>query len=449
MARDVTHREPGERDVAMVFQSYALYPHMTVAENIGFPLKMVGIKPAEIDRSVAEAAGRVNIGHLLAAPAGASCRAASSSAWRLARAIVRRPNLFLLDEPLSNLDAKLRLETRLELPRCSAASASTTVYVTARPGRSDDARRPDRRVHGRPHRPGRHAAQVYARPRTMAVAGFVGTPQMNLLPGTWQAGTVTVAGHALPVAQVAAGRRDVVLGVRPSDLRLASSGLPAHIERIEDLGDSAIASLIVSPRCGPDAEAQDRSAARGGRRRQRLRGASRPKPPTCSTPRTASGSERRTTTRNECNGKEQAERRADPERRHGLFRPRLLRRRDRDAQPRPAGWRQGLRFSQFYNTARCSPSRASMMTGLHPHQTGVGILTYDLGPEGYAGNLNKRCGHHSAGAQGQRLQVLHERQVARRQQPDQADRHLAAAARLRRVLRHHSSAPAASTIPIR
>jgi multiple sugar transport system ATP-binding protein len=85
--------------------------------------------------------------------------------------------------------------------------------------------------------------EVYARPRTIAVAGFVGTPQMNLLPGTWQAGVVTVAGHALPVGQVAANRRDVVLGIRPGDLRLASSGLPAHIERIEDLGDSAIVSL--------------------------------------------------------------------------------------------------------------------------------------------------------------------------------------------------------------
>jgi ABC-type sugar transport system ATPase subunit len=88
--------------------------------------------------------------------------------------------------------------------------------------------------------------EVYARPRTMAVAGFVGTPQMNLLPGTWQAGTVTVAGHTLPVAPIAAERRDVVLGVRPSDLRLASSGLPAHIERIEDLGDSAIVSLSMA-----------------------------------------------------------------------------------------------------------------------------------------------------------------------------------------------------------
>ena len=97
----------------------------------------------------------------------------------------------------------------------------------------------------------------------------------------------------------------------------------------------------------------------------------------------------------------------------------------------------GLRFSQFYNTARCSPSRASLLTGLHPHQTGIGILTYDSGPEGYAGNLNQQLRDDRRGAQGRRLPHLHERQVARRAQPDRADRHLAAAARLRRVLRHH------------
>ena len=96
----------------------------------------------------------------------------------------------------------------------------------------------------------------------------------------------------------------------------------------------------------------------------------------------------------------------------------------------------GLRFTQFYNTARCSPTRASMLTGLHPHQTGVGILTYDSGPEGYAGNLNQRCVTIPQVLKAQRLPHLHERQVARRVEPDEADRHLAAAARLRRVLRH-------------
>ena len=98
----------------MVFQSYALYPHMTVAQNIGFPLKMVGIKPAEIARQVAEAAAKVNIAHLLERKPG-QLSGGQQQRCALARAIVRQPRLFLLDEPLSNLDAKLRLETRLEL----------------------------------------------------------------------------------------------------------------------------------------------------------------------------------------------------------------------------------------------------------------------------------------------------------------------------------------------
>ena len=242
--QDVTHREPGERDVAMVFQSYALYPHMTVAENIGFPLKMVGVKPAEIDRLVGEAAGRVNIGHLLARRPG-QLSGGQQQRVALARAIVRRPNLFLLDEPLSNRDAKLRLETRLELHALQRGLGITTVYVTH--DQEEAMTLADRIavfMDGRIAQVGT-PREVYARPRTMAVAGFVGTPQMNLLPGTWQAGTVIVADHILPVAQVGVDRRDVVLGIRPSDLRLAASGLPVHIERIEDLGDSAIVSLSI------------------------------------------------------------------------------------------------------------------------------------------------------------------------------------------------------------
>ena len=113
----------------MVFQSYALYPHMTVAQNIGFPLKMVGTKPAEIARQVAEAAAKVNIGHLLERKPG-QLSGGQQQRCALARAIVRQPRLFLLDEPLSNLDAKLRLETRLELHALQRSLGTTTVYVT-------------------------------------------------------------------------------------------------------------------------------------------------------------------------------------------------------------------------------------------------------------------------------------------------------------------------------
>jgi len=240
--RDVTHKEPGERDVAMVFQSYALYPHMTVAQNIGFPLKMVGVKAAAIAQQVAEAAAKVNIGHLLERKPG-QLSGGQQQRCALARAIVRQPRLFLLDEPLSNLDAKLRLETRLELHALQRTLGTTTVYVTH--DQEEAMTLADRIavfMEGRIAQVGT-PREVFSAPQTMTVASFVGTPQMNLIPGRWEGSAVTVAGHALPVSRTAPGARDVMLGVRPSDLWIGSSGLPARIERIEDLGDSAIISL--------------------------------------------------------------------------------------------------------------------------------------------------------------------------------------------------------------
>ena len=244
---DVTHKEPGERDVAMVFQSYALYPHMTVAQNIGFPLKMVGVKPAEIERQVSAAAVRVNIRHLLDRKPG-QLSGGQQQRCALARAIVRQPRLFLLDEPLSNLDAKLRLETRLELHQLQRSLRTTTVYVTH--DQEEAMTLADRIavfMEGQIAQVGT-PREVFTRPQTMAVAAFVGTPQMNLLPGTWANNTVTVDGHRLEVAQTTATPRDVMLGVRPNDLLVGPAGLAAHIERIEDLGDSAIVSLTAHGR---------------------------------------------------------------------------------------------------------------------------------------------------------------------------------------------------------
>jgi len=243
---DVTTQQPGERDVAMVFQSYALYPHMTVAANIGFPLKMVGTARAAIEAAVADAAAKVGIGHLLGRTPG-QLSGGQQQRCALARAIVRQPRLFLLDEPLSNLDAKLRLETRLELHRLQRSLGVTTVYVTHD---QEEAMTLADRVavfmDGRIVQVGT-PREVYATPRTADVAAFIGTPPMNLLAARWDGDAVVIDGERLPLSR-RGEPREVIVGVRPSELRLAERGVPATVERIEDLGDSAIVSYFAGGR---------------------------------------------------------------------------------------------------------------------------------------------------------------------------------------------------------
>jgi ABC-type sugar transport system ATPase subunit len=243
--KDITHTQPGERDVAMVFQSYALYPHMTVAANIGFPLKMVGKPAAEIDAAVRDAAAKVDIGHLLDRRPG-QLSGGQQQRCALARAIVREPRLFLLDEPLSNLDAKLRLETRAELRKLQRALGVTAVYVTH--DQEEAMTIADRMAVfmegrivqvGTPH-------EIFRKPATVTVAGFIGTPPMNLLPALLTPTGVQVAGVSMPVAVRTEGSREVTLGVRPGDLRVAAQGIPASVEFIEDFGDSSIVNLQVA-----------------------------------------------------------------------------------------------------------------------------------------------------------------------------------------------------------
>lgn len=270
---DVTNHEPGERDVAMVFQSYALYPHLTVAQNIGFPLKMIAMPADRIREAVEAAAARVGIAHLLARRPGA-LSGGQQQRCALARAIVRQPKLFLLDEPLSNLDAKLRLETRVELRKLQRSLGVTTVYVTHD---QEEAMTLADRVavfmDGRIVQIGT-PQQIFARPDTVSVAGFIGTPPMNLLGGVLDGTRLTIGGDTIDFGQAPDGRparqafgqperadqgvvrdtadtgsvREVIVGIRPSDLRLAATGLTARVELIEDLGDSHVIDLVVSDR---------------------------------------------------------------------------------------------------------------------------------------------------------------------------------------------------------
>jgi len=242
---DVTHKEPGERDVAMVFQSYALYPHMTVAQNIGFPLKMVGQDPEAVARAVADAAAKVSIGHLLDRRPG-QLSGGQQQRVALARAIVREPRLFLLDEPLSNLDARLRLETRVELKKLQRSLGVTAIYVTH--DQEEAMTLADRIavfMDGRIVQVGTPQG-IFGRPSQASVAGFIGTPPMNLLEAAWSGHAVEVGSAGrVDVGAAAPAQRAVTLGVRPGDLKITDSGLAAEVELVEELGDSRIAILHV------------------------------------------------------------------------------------------------------------------------------------------------------------------------------------------------------------
>ena len=241
---DVTERAPGERDVAMVFQSYALYPHMTVRENIAFPLRMVGTAAAEIETAVRDAAAKVHIEHLLDRRPG-QLSGGQQQRCALARAIVRKPRLFLLDEPLSNLDAKLRVETRVELRKLQRALNVTTVYVTH--DQEEAMTLADRIaifMEGRIAQVGR-PADIYSRPASVVVAGFIGNPPMNLLPAEVRAGALLVAGVTVPLERDPGPAGPVTLGLRPGAIRIAASGIPARVYLVEDLGDATIVDVHV------------------------------------------------------------------------------------------------------------------------------------------------------------------------------------------------------------
>ena len=220
---DVTRREARDRDIAMVFQSYALYPHMTIAKNIGYPLRVRKLPAGEIAREVEDVAARLGLSRCLAdfprqLSGGERQRVA------LARAIIRRPKAFLMDEPLSNLDARLRVEMRAELKHLQHELRIVTIYVT-----HDQAEAMTLAHRIAVMRDGKiqqcdTPSNVYHRPANTFVAGFVGSPSMNLIE-----------------------RSDTIVGIRPEDIELAPSEQPgwspARVYVTEEMGNETVVVL--------------------------------------------------------------------------------------------------------------------------------------------------------------------------------------------------------------
>ena len=237
---DVTHSQPGERDVAMVFQNYALYPHLTLADNIGFPLKMDGVPKADIPARVHEAAAKVKIDHLLHRRPG-QLSGGQQQRCALARAIVRQPKLFLLDEPLSNLDTQLRLETRVELKKLQRDLDVTAVYVTH--DQEEAMTLADRMavfLDGNIAQIGT-PDEVFNRPDNMDVAAFIGSPPMNLIAANLEGATVQVGDYSVDLPKAPANAPGkVILGIRPSHIALADQGLKTDLYLSENLGEGML-----------------------------------------------------------------------------------------------------------------------------------------------------------------------------------------------------------------
>jgi multiple sugar transport system ATP-binding protein len=237
--RDVTHLDPKDRDIAMVFQNYALYPHMTVAENMGFALKLAKRPKAEIAQRVAEAAKLLDLAEYLdrkpkALSGGQRQRVA------MGRAIVRQPQVFLMDEPLSNLDAKLRVQTRTQIAQLQRRLGTTTVYVTHD---QVEAMTMGDRVAVLNAGVLQQCAEprvLYREPANVFVAGFIGSPAMNLFRAPVADGGVNLGEVVVPVPRdVLGAAREVMFGVRPEHLEIADSGLKLDVDVVEELGSEA------------------------------------------------------------------------------------------------------------------------------------------------------------------------------------------------------------------
>ena len=251
--RDVTQLPPRDRDVAMVFQSYALYPHLSVRDNLAFGLELRKTPSAEIGRRIDEASAMLGLGKLLdrlpkQLSGGQRQRVA------MGRAIVRRPTLFLFDEPLSNLDAALRAEVRVEIRRLHDRLEATTLYVTHDQVEAMTLADTLWVLNGGLVEQKGPPLEVYERPRTKFVATFLGSPKMTMLEGTIaradgqlyaEGGGVRAAVSTTRFGSALEAGRAVTIGIRPHDLVLAKEGAPKiaelHVELVEALGSEAFA----------------------------------------------------------------------------------------------------------------------------------------------------------------------------------------------------------------
>ncbi|NYH76933.1 multiple sugar transport system ATP-binding protein [Actinopolyspora biskrensis] len=249
-SREVTHLAPRDRDIAMVFQNYALYPHMSVAGNMGFALRMAGMDRTEIADRVRNAARLLRIEEFLdrkpkELSGGQRQRVA------MGRAIVREPQVFLMDEPLSNLDAKLRSSTRAQIAALQRRLGVTTVYVTHDQVEAmtmgDRVAVLDEGVLQQCDTP----RALYDRPANAFVAGFTGSPAMNLPTAAFDADGASLGGTTVPLprevlrAAEAEGAEILRVGLRPEALYLDTEGIPLTVELVEELGAEALCHGVV------------------------------------------------------------------------------------------------------------------------------------------------------------------------------------------------------------
>ena len=261
--KSVVGLEPKDRDVALVFQSYALYPHLSAQDNIGYPLKVRNLSKKEQLDKVTKVAELLGIGHLLPRrPAQLS--GGEQQRVALARAIVREPRVFLMDEPLSNLDAKLRVHTRTELKTLQRELGTTMVFVTHDQAEAMSlANRIAVLSAGELQQVGT-PDEVYDHPANVFVAEFIGSPPMNLMEGTWKGNELVVGdGWRLPAparngANGGAGTDGkVTVGLRPEGIEIAADGHPAEVVAVEPFGseviiDVRIADEALKIRAAPD-----------------------------------------------------------------------------------------------------------------------------------------------------------------------------------------------------